>query len=121
MREYVSWNKRVAVCDHSVVDDVVDPLECPTRRAKGSMVVVDVIDDEGEATGPQKAKAGEGVGAGGVEGRSAGSVLPQPQSGKVAAAAVDAVVGRSGLWENAMGPVVGTAPSRLQARPQETP
>jgi hypothetical protein len=69
------------------------------------MVVVNVIDDEGEAAGHQKVRAGE-VGAGGVAGCAAGSVLPQPQSGKVAAAAVEAVVGCSGMWENAMCPVV---------------
>jgi hypothetical protein len=53
---------------------------------------VDVVDDEGEAAGRQKFGGGE-VGVEGWEGCSATCVLAQPQSGKGAAAEVEAVVG----------------------------
>jgi hypothetical protein len=53
------WKSRVAACDHSPVDDVVDPLECPTSHVKGRKVGVNVYDDEGEAAGRHKVGGGE--------------------------------------------------------------
>jgi hypothetical protein len=81
-----------------------NPVQC--SHAKGRIVGVNVLDDEGEAAGPQKVGGGE-VAVEGVEGCSGTCVLPQPQSGKVAAAAVEAEVGCIDLWEITMCPVVG--------------
>ena len=104
--ENVSWNSREAASDHSPVDDVVDPPECPTRQAKGRIGGVDVVDDKGEAAGRQKVGGGE-VGVEGWEGCSGTCVLAQPQSGKGLAAEVEAVVGYIRLWEMTRFPNVG--------------
>jgi hypothetical protein len=57
MWEYVALDK--AAEKRVPASDVVDPLECPTRPAKDSIVGANVIDDEGEAAGLQKLTAGE--------------------------------------------------------------
>ena len=84
---------------------VINPLECPTRLLKDRIGCVDVVDDEGEAAVRQKIGGGE-VGVEGWEGCSGTCVFAHPQSGKVAAASVEAEVGFVDLWEVARCPVV---------------